>query len=253
VNIPKIWKRASKVAVDNAPTILTAIGVTGAITTAILTGKASFKASEIINREQARHDLEEQSHPFTPKEKFLLVWPQYIPAAATAAMTVAAIVCSNRISTKRAAALASAYTVSQEVLERYKDKVAKVLGEAEAKKVHDEVAKDVAAKNPPPATVLIGGGEHVCWVYDDYTDRWFKSSHMDLERAVIDINLQLANEGTATLADFYRILGVTHAAIYDEVGWTHEKKLEVEIGSTKMDDNTLAYTLNFRTVPVRGY
>ena len=69
----------------------------------------------------------------------------------------------------------------------------------------------------------------------------------------MDINFQLINEGTATLSDFFRLLGVTHAAIYDEVGWTHEKKLELSIGSTKMDDNTLAYTLDFRTVPVRGY
>lgn len=251
MNIPAIWKRASKAAADNAPTILTAIGVTGSIATAILAAKGSFKAAEIIyNDKPLREEYDGQRIPL--KEVVTRVWPQYIPAAATAALTVSAIICANRISTKRAAALASAYTVSQEILERYKDKVAKVLGEEKAKKVVDEVAKDIAAKNPPPTTIMVtGNGE--AWVHDSYTDRWFRSSHAALEQAAMDINFQLINEGTATLSDFFRLLGVTHAAIYDEVGWTHEKKLELSIGSTKMEDNTLAYTLDFRTFPVRGY
>ncbi|HVH54209.1 MAG TPA: DUF6353 family protein, partial [Actinomycetota bacterium] len=235
-------------AADNAPTILTAIGVTGAITTAILAGKASFKASEIINREQARHDLETQSHPFTPKEKFLLVWPQYVPAAATAAMTVAAIVCSNRISTKRAAALASAYTVSQEVLERYKDKVAKVLGEEKAKEVSAEVKKEMIRSAPPK--VILSGQQHQ--VHELYTDTWFTSTYEALKQAEIDINFQIIHDGYASLSDFFRMVDATHGAVAEEIGWNTDRKMELDIDS-EVIDGTPVFTLDFRTVPVRGY
>lgn len=252
MNIPVIWKRASKAAADNAPTILTAIGVTGALTTAILASKASFKAAEIISEEQSAHDEVSRPDLFTLKGQAKLVWPQYIPAAVSAALTVSAIVCSNRISTKRAAALASAYTVSQEIFERYKDKVAETLGKDKEQKVRDEVAKDVVLQNPPPAMLVVSGSKD-CWVHDEYTDRWFKSSHEALERAAIDINYQIVNEGSATLSDFWKLLGVTHAAVYDAIGWNNSRKLEISIGSTIMEDKTLALTLDFLTVPVREY
>jgi hypothetical protein len=252
VNIPRIWKQASKAAADNAPLILTSIGVAGAITTAVFAGRASFKAAQIIKEEEDKRCIDNQQCLST-QDKIKAVWPQFIPTAVVGACTVTCIIGANHISGKRAAALASAYTVSQKYFEDYKDKVAKKLGEQKAKEVENEIAKDRVLSNPPPAALLQGGfGNHDAWVHENFTDHWFKSSHAAIEQAVIDTNFQIINEGWATLADFLKLLGVTHAAIYEEVGWGPEKKLEVFIGSTKMDDNTLAYTLDFRTEPVRG-
>lgn len=248
MNIPAIWKRASKAAADNAPTILTSIGVAGAITTAVLASRASFKSADIIKKEETKRCIG-NDQCLSTQDKFKAVWPQYIPAAASAALTVAAIVCSNRISTKRAAALASAYTVSQEFIERYKDKVAKALGEDKEKEVHAEVSKEMRKSEPPQRLLVAGKGT---LVHELYTDTWFTSSYEDLQQAEIDTNYQIIHDGYASLSDFFNRVDATHGSVAEEIGWNTDKKMVLDIGS-EIEDGVPILTLDFRTVPVRGY
>jgi hypothetical protein len=253
MNIVTIAKRLGKVASDNSPAILTAIGVAGTVMTALSTAKASFKAGEIIHDEQLRRDSEARTNddllPLDFREIFDLTWKLYVPAVGTGIMTIACIVAANRIGTRRTAALASAYAVSQETFKEYKSKVIEHLGKDKEQKVRDEITRDRVEKNPPPQIINAG---KTCQVHDEYTGRWFTSSMDALKQAEIDINFQIINEGHATLSDFWRLLGVTHAAICDEIGWNTERKLELDIGST-IEDSIPIFTLDFRTVPVRGY
>jgi hypothetical protein len=252
VSISSLARRAGKVTANNAPAILTAIGVTGAITTAVLAGKASFKAAEVIAREQARHDLEEQSHPFDIKEKAELTWKLFVPAVGTGVLTVAAIVMSNRISTRRAAALASAYTVSQEFFKEYKKAVVDKIGEEKEKEVREDVARKVFEKNPPP--VIVSAAQNgKCWIHDVYSEQMILSSPIELDRAVNEINFQIINNGSATLSDFYNELGATHGNFAREIGWSSPNKLELDIGTTRDPDGMPLLTLDFRTEPVREH
>ena len=52
VMLPELFR--SKLAEINSTTILTGMGVTGVVTTAYLTGRASFKAAQIIEKESHR-------------------------------------------------------------------------------------------------------------------------------------------------------------------------------------------------------
>ena len=47
-NLHGVLKQAEKFASDNSPAILTALGLTGVLTTAYLSGKASFNAYDIL-------------------------------------------------------------------------------------------------------------------------------------------------------------------------------------------------------------
>lgn len=249
-----LMNRAKKTLSDNSPVILTAIGVTGTLTTAFLTGQASFKAAEVLRDEELARDTVARSNdeivPLEAKEKLELVWKLYVPAIGTAALTVAAIVGSNRLSTRRAAALASAYSISEKAFSEYKGKVLEKFGEKKEQEVRDDIAKDRVKKNPPPSIVVVG---KTCQVYDEYTGVYFTSSYDHLRQAEIDTNYQILHEGFATLSDFWRRLGATHAAIADEIGWDSDTKLELNIGSTVTDDGVPILTLNFQTVPTRNY
>jgi hypothetical protein len=254
MNIVTIAKRLGKVASDNSPAILTAIGVAGTVMTALSTAKASFKAGEMLHdhilaRKEAEQLPEGEGVWVSNREIFDLTWKLYVPAVGTGIMTIACIVAANRIGTRRTAALASAYAVSQETFKEYKSKVIEHLGKDKEQKVRDEITRDRVEKNPPPQIINAG---KTCQVHDEYTGRWFTSSMDALKQAEIDINFQIINEGHATLSDFWRLLGVTHAAICDEIGWNTERKLELDIGST-IEDSIPIFTLDFRTIPVRGY
>src|ERR1700712_2735448 len=98
LNLNELARQAKKAISDNSPAILTALGVTGTLTVAYLTSKATFKAAEIIAAEVTLRE-DEGDTPLDTWDKVDLVWKQYIPAAGIAAMTVAAIVGANHIST----------------------------------------------------------------------------------------------------------------------------------------------------------
>src|SRR5690349_16488674 len=148
MNLPLIFKRAEKLAIDNSPALLTAIGVAGTLSTAYLVGKASFKAAALIEQEQARLNLFEKSHPLENKEKLQLVWKEYAPAIATGALTISCIIGANRIGSKRAAAMAAAYSLSEKAYAEYRDKVVEKIGEKKEQAARDELAQDRVNANP---------------------------------------------------------------------------------------------------------
>lgn len=253
MTLTELLQRAEKFAVDNSPTILTTIGVTGTLTTAYLTGKASFKATRLIQEEQFRLNLHNKSHELEPREKAQLVWKVYLLPVGTGAFTIAAIVCANRIGNRRAAAMAAAYTISEKAFSEYKEKVIEKLGEKKEQTYRDEIAQDRVDRDPVGKTqvVITGGGEVLC--YDVYTGRYFLSSMETLKKAMNDVNLQIINHNYATLNDFYVALGLANTKIGEEVGWSLERPLEIEYSTTMSDDDRPCIAVDYIVVPIRGF
>lgn len=246
-----IVKRAEKLTIDNSPLILTSIGVTGTLTMAFLTGKATLRATELIAAEQERLDRHETSHPLERKEKIKLVWKEYLPAAGVGVVTVACIIGANRIGMRRTAAMATALSVSQQAIAEYRDKVVEKIGERKEQDIRDEIMHDRVNANPPGQIIRTGTGETLC--YDSYTGRYFWSSMEALKKAENDVNFQVLHEDYASLTDFYHRIGLGGTATSDDVGWTTDKRLEVEYTSTLFEERLPCLALNFLVTPVRGY
>lgn len=227
-----LTKRAEKFAIENSPVILTGIGVIGTVATAYLTGKASFKARDIIAKKQTQINLNEvPQRQLTNKEKVNLVWTGYLPPAGAMLVTVAAILGANHINARRMSAMVAAYTISQKAYDEYKDKVAEKIGVTREQGVRDEVNQDRVNNNPVGnrEVIITGDGEALC--YDQLMDRWFRSSMENMKRAQNDSNFQLSHDGWVSLSDFYLQLGLKPTAISDGLGWTADKPIEVNIGS----------------------
>ena len=251
-----IFSRARKATTDNSPLILTAIGVAGTITTALLSSRATFKAAEFLHELDLEHDphfsgYHRESNRLDTRAKAKATWKFYIPPIGSGIATVTCIVMANRISVRRSAALASAYMIVQETLAEYKDKVVARLGVDEEKEMRNEIAEERLKKIPPPRTLIVSGKD--CIVHDLYSGLWFTSSYDKIQQAAVDINFQIINEGYATVGDFWRHLGVSYAAMNDEIGWNSDRKLELDISGAVSEDGMPVLTVDFRTVPVRGY
>lgn len=249
-------KRAGKLANDNSPAILTAIGLTGTVMTAYLTGKASFKAAEIIQQEYDDRisDAGGVNRDFDPagvKEKVELVWKLFVPAAGTGILTLACIIAANHIGTRRAAALASAYTISEKAFAEYKDKVIEKVGEKKEQGVREELAQDRVNQSPPSREVILASGDVLCC--DLYTMRYFKSDMESLRRSVNDLNRQLLHDGYASLTDFYDMIGLPKTTESDEVGWTSDTEMDVKFSTALTDTNLPCITFEFRAMPVRRF
>lgn len=243
-------KKAEKLVIDNSPTILTALAVTGAVTTAYLTGKASFKAAGILRMDrEVRRVSKQEARP--AKEEFQLVWKEYVPAATTGVFTIVAIVGANHISHRRAAALAAAYSISERAFSEYKEKVIEVAGKAKEQRARDEVAQDQVTRTPLENVLVTGAGEILC--FDAFTGRYFMSSMESLKKAQNDTNYTILNDGYASLGYFYNCVGIPGVAFSEDVGWTSDKKMELEITTCLSEDQRPCLSMGFRVEPVRGY
>lgn len=252
MHVVTLAKRLGKVAADNSPVLLTALGVTGAITTAVLTGRATYKATMLIRSEQIATALDGNPE-LTPKQQFQLVWPYYISPAASLVFTCTAIVLANRIGARRAAAVAAALSISERAFDDYKEKVVEVIGKNKEQKVLDEIAQDRINRDPVGKTEVIvtGGGDVLC--YDMYTGRYFRSDMETLKKAQNDFNYKLLNSFYASLSDFYNLIGLSITATSDEVGWNSDQQLELEFSTTMSDDQKPCIAINFRPMPSRNY
>jgi len=246
--ISSLAKRLEKLVVDNSPTILTAIGVTGALTTAYLTGRASyFAADEILYAE--RGSIGNTPHlRLDAKAKIKLTWKLYIPAAATATLTVAAIIGANRIGSRRAAALAAAYSVTEKAFTEYREKIVDKIGEKKEQQARDEIAQERVLAS---SAVVISSDEGLC--YEVFTDRYFEGDIELLRRAENDLNRTILHDGYASLTDFYHLIGLKTTALSDEVGWTNDSPLDLKFSAVLGKNNRPCLAVDYRVAPIRNY
>jgi hypothetical protein len=248
-----IARRLAKLTADNSPVILTAIGVVGTLTTAYLTGKASFKAAQILDDHETLV-LQKEAEPLTTREKAQTVWKLYIPPASSAVCTIACIILANRIGGRRAAALAAAYAISERGFEEYRQKVAEKIGMTKEQKVRDEIAQDRVNRNPPPGNevVLLGDGSVLC--QDHFSGRYFLSDMETLKKAQNDINYTLINDYYASLTDFYQKVGLPSTGISDEFGWNANRLLELSFSTTLApESNKPCLVVDFVVTPIRNF
>lgn len=227
---------------QNAPVILTAVGISGTITTAYLTGRASFTAAEIIRIEELEAGIPEEFKERL-RTRFKLVWRLYIPPVVTGTATIGCIIAATRVESRRSAAIAAAYSISEKAFSEYKEKVIETVGEKKEKAIRDEVVKDNIAKNPP--ALIYGSGTVLCC--ELFTGRYFMADMETVRRAQNDVNAMLLRNDEATLNDLYYILGLPTTDFSGYSGWTSDKLLELDFTTVLSEDNRpcLAFSYNY--------
>jgi hypothetical protein len=245
--------KAAKLIADNSPTILTTIGVTGTVVTAFLTGKASIKAYKIVEFETAEHLIKDPDFEFDDKTKIKLVWKEFIPPVAVGTLTIACIIGANRIGSRRTAALAAAYSLTEKAFEEYKDKVQEHIGANREQRVRDDIAQDRVNANPVTSreVIVTGAGEVLC--YDSITGRYFTSTVEKIRSAQNDINHDIIHDLYATLSEFYSKIGLPSTPYSTEMGWNADELLDIKFSTVLSDDGRPCISLDYVINPIRDY
>lgn len=272
MDLSMLLKRVGKVAADNTPAILTALGVSGTLSTALLAAKGAFRSVEVLENatlEKRMNNPERENRPdvsprtkteeqiaqeyaednLTAKEKVEAVWHLYAPAAASAALTIAAIILAARVQERRNAALASAYTVVEKSYAEYRNKNVEKLGKKKEQELRDALAQDKVDRNPVSHSTLIvtGKGDHLC--QDAWSGRYFTSSKNLVDRAVNDFNALLMKNSYASLSEFWSLLGIPPTTESDYIGWRSDKHLEIEHSGVVDETGEPALSFAFRVLP----
>lgn len=250
----ELLKQAEKFTIDNSPALLTGVGVTGAITTAYLAARAAFRVGLDINAGHYEPLMEgREPEVYTTTDLIKTYWKPFIPAAITGSLTVTAIIAANQVGTRRAAAMATAYSLSERAFSEYKDKVVEKIGDNKARAVRDEVAQDRVNSNPPQDSqvIITGGGEVLC--YDHFTGRYFKSDMETLRRAENEINRLILDQGYASVSDLYSEIGLPPTSFSEEVGWNTDRMLTLVFSTTLSPDGRPCISIDFDLHPNRKY
>lgn len=260
MSISAMASQVTKFASDNSPIILTSVGVVGAVTTAVLAATGGFKASlylDEVRRERLEAQLQTATRVDLPdfKEKAKLTWMYYAPAAGTTVLTCGAIIAAHQIGMRRTAAVAAAFTLSERAMAEYRDKVVEHFGEKKEQKVRDSIVQDRVTQSPVPSSlVVVNGSKALC--FDYWSARYFTSSMEDLKHAQNALNhtiLSKSFDNTASLTDFYNLIGLEPTQNSDDLGWNVDKLLELEFTSCLSPDQEPAIAIKFRVEPMRDY
>ena len=249
IDVSKIAAGGQAFMSKHSPEILVGIGVAGAITSAVLSAKATVKAVRLVDAAEA-----EKGEPLTKKEVFKTCWKCYIPTAVTTVASTACLIGASKVHTKRNAALATAYQLSESALAKYSEKVIETIGEKKEESIRASINKDKLEKNPVEhANVIITGkGDTLCC--DVLFGTYFESDIDKIKTAVAEINYALIRDGYASLNDFYDELGIDHINVGDDLGWKIDQgKLDVDFGSQIASDGRPCITLEYSVAPRYGF
>lgn len=260
IDFSALFKRAGKAAAENSPVILTALAVTGTLSTAYLVASATVRAVRIVDTEQAsrieenaRGEREDNDVDLSALEKFELVWKMYIPAAASAALTVAAIVGVKSAGDRSTAALAMAYKASENAYKEYRESTVEKVGKTKEQAIHENAMQKTVEKYPTETTKVIYTGKGTTLVFDPWNGRYFDHDPELIRQAVNEFNKKVIHESSATLNDFWTLLGIDKTFGSENVGWDTDEFMEIrEVYHTVNGNPCLILDFLTRPKPIYG-
>lgn len=237
--------------VKHEPEILMGMGISGLIFSTVWAVRATFKASKAIRDYKDSKQIDK----ITPKEVFKLTWRYYLPVVASTTLSVPCVIAGNRVSSKRYAALATAYTISEAALQEYQDTTREIVGEKKAKQIQETVdAKKIEETyKGGNQIILTGNGESL--FFEPLSGRYFKSNWNDIAKAANELNANaLSNmNGQITLNEWFNRLGLEDTEIGDTMGWQLDNNphnlIVIEISSHITKDNIPCGSISYKVQP----
>lgn len=250
MNLKPFLRSAQRFALENSPSILTALGVAGTVTTAVLTGRAAYSSASLLENALIEKRQTDRGM-LTPKEKVATCWKEFIPPVVVGAITLTAIIGANRVGARKAAAMAAAFKISEKMAEEYRAKVIEHMGDKKEEMVRSEVLKDRLQRFDGVETIILGDGEIL--FYDSWSDRAFRSTIDRVEAAVNQVNFEINRNWSVSLTEFYDFIGLKKTAVSDDFGWNTDQLLEPYYTACLLDDGKPAREIRFATQPFQKF
>lgn len=229
----------------HSPEILVGIGVTGMVTSTVLAVKATPKAMILL--EQAK---EEKGDALTPVETVKAAWKPYIPAALLSVASISCIIGASAVNTKRNAALATAYAISERSLLTYRDKVIETIGEKKEKEIKEKIAQDEVNNKPVSNSqvIITSKGNTLCM--DNITRRYFRSDLDKVKKVVNELNRQMITQNYVSLNEFYYAIGLDGIKNGSLLGWNvSDGFIELHCSTCLAENDEPCIVIDFETAP----
>ena len=249
-DIQKLFKSIKEWGSDHSPEILLALGIASGVSTVVWAVKETPKALKLIEEKKQTEGRDE----LTPIECVKTTWKCYIPAAMSGGFSVACLIGSHSVHSRRNAALATAYKISETAFSEYKDQVIDMIGDKKEKTVREKVDKARIEKNPISRNEVIITRRVNTLCYDSLSVRYFYSDIDAIKKAENELNRRMILEMYVSLNEFYDELDLEHTVIGDELGWRSDDGLiEIQFSSQIAEDGQPCIVVNYNIAPRRDF
>ena len=227
------------------PETLIGVGIGGFISAAVMAGKASVKANQIIDDTEYYENKD-----LSLSEKVKATWKCYIPTAIVVAGSTYAILMGTNILNKKNASLMASAGALAETLNLYSDKVKEVVGEEKADEIRKEVVKErVARKAAGPKTYSNNDDDVLC--FDNISGTYFISNMAKLKDIEHELNKRMLNENYVLLNEYYEEIGLDSCYIGSVMGWHIDRGfIDLDFDSMVTKDGKLALVVDHNVLPV---
>lgn len=237
-------------ATEHAPGILTGLGVAGMVASIVLAIAETPKAMEKIEEKKEELHVEK----LTPVETVKTTWKIYIPMASTAILSGACIIGGCHINGRRNAALAAAYTLTDQAFREYQTATTETVGEKKEQEIRDNVAQNIANRDGPLITELIDTKQGTTYFYDPILKKRFTHNIDKINRAINTLNSRLRQEMFVPINEWYAELGVDGMDGYvgENIGWDVNRDgcdIDVDLSYVNWYDGVPYVVLNYSVMP----
>lgn len=241
--------------VKHEPEILMSVGLAGLVFSVAWGVRATVKAVKVCEEKKKA----ENKDKLTKKEIIKATWKYYLPVAVTTCASIPCIIASNRVSSRRNAALAAAYTLSEAALQEYQNKAKEIVGEKKEKEIREAVDKELVEKSKGPSKELVMLDDSEQLFYEPLTDRYFKSTWNKIQQACNELNEEAigSTTGIFTLNDWFYRIGLDYTEIGDNIGWctpvfgNSEGLLKISMTTTVTKDNKPCGCIHYEVRPYK--
>lgn len=233
----------------HSPTILTIIGSTGVIITAVLAVRATPKAMKLIEEAELT-----KNDKLTPVEVLKTAWMPYIPAAISCLSTIFCIAGANYLNIKKQQSLTSAYILLENSYKEYRNKVRELYGEDTDRTIRNKMIEDDYRCHE-------GEFEDEVLFFEFNSMRFFECSVHKVLQAECKAIMQLEVYGQLSLNDYYSYLDLEGSPYGEAMGWSkyqmeteqYEQKLEFRYDKVEMSNGIICYNIITNVEPTMDH
>lgn len=250
-NIPKFLVRPTAFVTKHSPAILVGLGVAGMLTSTVLAVRATPRALDLI--EERKRELEKDT--LTPVEVVKATWKCYLPSVVTSITSTGCLIAAHSVHTRRHAALATAYKLSETAFAEYRDKVVETVGENKEKSIREKLDADQIEKTYANNNNVIRTSHGSTLFLDNTSGRFFESDIDHVRKAENMLNKQMLHDmfGYASLNDFYDELDLPRTDIGDSLGWNVHRLIDIRLGSGISPEGRPCIVIEHVNRPEYGY
>ena len=253
----------------NSPTILVVAGVVGTVVSAVMACRATLKVEEVLEETK---EQSAQAHAVAESEEYadryseedlrndlvtiyaksgMQIAKLYAPSIVLGAVSIASILYSHKILSKRNVALASAYAVIEKGFKEYRGRVVERFGE----QIDKELKYNIKAQEIEETTADENGNEVKTKVIKEVVDTYGLEGYSEFARffdrgnpywekdAEYNLHFLLQMQNWATeklrrkgylfLNEVYQAIGIPESKAGQVVGWIYDE--ENPIGDNVVD------------------